>query len=154
MPIYEYKCNSCGKVSSVFFRSFSDVSEPPCPSCNSADMRKLMSRPFIVKSEAERFAAFDQSKALGRLDSPFDPAAKERWARDVSRSLPGEMGAEFREMAEQMSSEDGPPEMYDPGYYLQSRLNAAQMEAQGMKMDENSGGWVDKSAEPSPDPYA
>ena len=154
MPIYEYRCNSCKKVASIFFRSFSDVTSPACPSCQSADMSKLISRPFIVKSEAERFASMDPSRALGKLDNPYDPGAVERWAKERGRELGDELGADFREMAEQMSSEDRPPELYDPGYYYQSRLNSMRMEAEGKVIDEDSGSWVSKDSDPSSNPYS
>jgi putative FmdB family regulatory protein len=43
MPIYEYRCDDCGKV---FEEILSDTSikSLPCPSCNSKKTEKLMSR--------------------------------------------------------------------------------------------------------------
>ena len=144
MPIYEYRCNSCQKVASIFFRSFSAATDPVCPSCNSADMRKLISRTFIVKSEADRWSSMDVERGLSRLANPHDPGAVARWAEEMGKDLGGDMGQEFRDMAEKVTDEDRPPELYDAGYYYQSRVNQARMEAEGKGSgDEGSGGGDD-----------
>ena len=48
MPIYEYKCNTCG---SSFETLVIGGSTPECPSCDSQDLSRLMSAcGFISKS--------------------------------------------------------------------------------------------------------
>ncbi|RJP35164.1 MAG: zinc ribbon domain-containing protein [Actinobacteria bacterium] len=42
MPIYDYKCGSCGAVSELFVRD-GDSSKARCPDCGSSDMHKLFS---------------------------------------------------------------------------------------------------------------
>ena len=45
MPIYEYRCGECGRKVSLFFRSFSAVTDDAaCPHCGSKELRRLMSR--------------------------------------------------------------------------------------------------------------
>ncbi|MDA0735275.1 MAG: zinc ribbon domain-containing protein [Chloroflexi bacterium] len=43
MPIYEFRCVSCGKVSSFFTRSINAALDPSCNHCQSKDMRRRMS---------------------------------------------------------------------------------------------------------------
>jgi putative FmdB family regulatory protein len=43
MPIYEYRCRTCGKVSSFFTRSISASLEPSCTHCQSKDVQRRMS---------------------------------------------------------------------------------------------------------------
>ena len=43
MPIYEYRCGSCGQVSSFFTRSIGSPLEPICSHCESPDMQRRMS---------------------------------------------------------------------------------------------------------------
>ena len=43
MPIYEYRCDTCGKVSSFFTRSIGSPLEPVCTHCQSVDMTRRMS---------------------------------------------------------------------------------------------------------------
>lgn len=42
MPIYEYRCLECGKISEVFLRSF-DSQDARCPACGSGNVDKLVS---------------------------------------------------------------------------------------------------------------
>jgi putative FmdB family regulatory protein len=48
MPIFEYSCKGCGNRFETLVRPNSAA--PACPSCNSADLEKLISTPAI-KSE-------------------------------------------------------------------------------------------------------
>jgi putative FmdB family regulatory protein len=83
MPIYEFVCESCGRQSSVFQRRITAEVRPSCPNCQSASMRRLISRFSVVRSTRD---AFDDS-ALDGLDEN-DPEAMARWAGQMG----GEMG--------------------------------------------------------------
>lgn len=107
MPFYEYKCNQCGRVESVFFRSFSSVQDPSCPSCGSGDMARLISRPAIIKSAGERLMGVDPERYLSGLD-PHDKGSIVRWAKEMGRELDEDMGSEFLEMAERMEAGEEP----------------------------------------------
>jgi putative FmdB family regulatory protein len=41
MPIYEYKCKSCGRLTSRFFRSAGDEKAPACQHCGGKTARAL-----------------------------------------------------------------------------------------------------------------
>ncbi len=48
MPIYEYKCNSCGKA---FETLLIGSDQPECPACKSTDLARLLSAcGFVSKS--------------------------------------------------------------------------------------------------------
>lgn len=60
MPIYEYKCRSCGHQ----FEKIVKISESPdCESCNSADLEKIFNAPGIRTAKSQR-----RSGANERLD--------------------------------------------------------------------------------------
>jgi putative FmdB family regulatory protein len=42
VPIYEYRCDDCGKRSTSLLPSFSSP-DPPCPHCGKAGLRRLVS---------------------------------------------------------------------------------------------------------------
>jgi putative FmdB family regulatory protein len=45
MPMYDFECKACGHA----FEAVAKVDElPPCPSCNSADVARLISTPMIT----------------------------------------------------------------------------------------------------------
>lgn len=53
MPIYEYECEDCGKVSEVLHKKINAKERPACPSCGSKRLAKLISIPSVsVKSES------------------------------------------------------------------------------------------------------
>jgi putative FmdB family regulatory protein len=43
MPIYEYHCENCGRDFDLFVRSATQRSEPKCPHCGSAQVKKAVS---------------------------------------------------------------------------------------------------------------
>ena len=43
MPIYEYRCETCGEAFEVFVRSPSRQANPTCPMCGSQKVRKAFS---------------------------------------------------------------------------------------------------------------
>ncbi|MBA7634844.1 hypothetical protein ES703_42442 [subsurface metagenome] len=50
MPIYDYRCRECGRVSEVFLRS--SKSEVRCPHCGSEDVDKLVSASYMIRMDA------------------------------------------------------------------------------------------------------
>jgi putative FmdB family regulatory protein len=52
MPIYEYRCQECRAVESVFVRSISNHVAPSCPACGSETMERRMSTFAMVKTVA------------------------------------------------------------------------------------------------------
>jgi putative FmdB family regulatory protein len=49
MPIYEYRCEECGKKSSALLASFSSP-DPACPHCGKPGLRRLVSTFATVSS--------------------------------------------------------------------------------------------------------
>jgi len=47
MPIYEYKCKSCGRVSEVLVQGFFSPPAPRCPGCGQ-DTERRLSPPSLV----------------------------------------------------------------------------------------------------------
>ena len=43
MPIYEYKCNECGKVQEVLHKKITTVESVTCPDCGGEDLTRLIS---------------------------------------------------------------------------------------------------------------
>jgi len=51
MPIYEYRCEECGKRSTSLLPSYSSP-DPPCPHCGKQALRRLVSS-FATVSSSE-----------------------------------------------------------------------------------------------------
>ena len=57
MPIYEYRCDACGKRSSALLPSFSSP-DPECPHCGKPALRRLVST-FATARSGEDFGDGD-----------------------------------------------------------------------------------------------
>ena len=64
MPIFEYACKGCGKQFEALVRS--QDAAPACPSCQSADLEKLISRPAI-KSESTHGLAMKAAQKRDKI---------------------------------------------------------------------------------------
>jgi len=51
MPIYEYKCLECGRISEIFLHSLNSQNIR-CPACGSYKLDKLLSASYTLKSGA------------------------------------------------------------------------------------------------------
>jgi putative FmdB family regulatory protein len=47
MPVYDYRCEGCGKIYDVYHKGKEIVEDVVCPSCGSTSYKKLMSIPAI-----------------------------------------------------------------------------------------------------------
>src|SRR4051812_49280880 len=70
MPIYEYRCEECGKRSSVLLTSFSSP-DPACPNCGKHALRRLVST-FATVSSGESDDDFGGSEDFGGGDRDMD----------------------------------------------------------------------------------
>ena len=50
MPIYEFKCRDCGKITEVLLRGV-DNTPSACPYCGSGALEKLFSASHLVRGE-------------------------------------------------------------------------------------------------------
>ena len=79
MPIYEYRCQDCQSVNSVFLRSFSSPTPTSCKFCSGEQLQRIMSQITYVRSEADKFAQLDSKylkmvdNALGNAPANSDP---------------------------------------------------------------------------------
>jgi putative FmdB family regulatory protein len=52
MPIYEYKCRSCGKVVEFLVQSFFSPQNPKCPDCGQ-EMERRLSSPALITEKGD-----------------------------------------------------------------------------------------------------
>ena len=65
MPIYEYRCQSCAKLTSFFLKSINSELEPVCTHCESKDMERRMS-------------SFAMGKTVASVHENFAPGSERR----------------------------------------------------------------------------
>ena|SRR5436309_489973 len=102
MPIYEFACNACHARTSVFVRSMSATVSARCERCGSDDLRRLISRVTVLRSEAD-FDSLNEDSLMSGFDEN-DPKAMATWARRMRREMGEDAGPEMDEMIERLES--------------------------------------------------
>ncbi|MGC9467222.1 MAG: FmdB family zinc ribbon protein [Anaerolineae bacterium] len=115
MPIYEYRCEECGRRFSVFWRSFSEVNESKinCKRCGSEHVRRLVSRVRMVRSEDSRLEDLADPSEWGDLDEN-DPKSMGRFMRKMMNEIgdeAGDLGPEFEEVIDRLEAGQDPEEI-------------------------------------------
>ena len=110
MPIYEYRCDDCGRLTSVLVRTFSETPSPMCGRCGGANLRKLVSRFATVKSDDARLDDMADPSHYSDLDEN-DPKSIARWARKMSGEMGEDLGSEFDEAVDELESGKMPEDL-------------------------------------------
>jgi putative FmdB family regulatory protein len=107
MPIYEYRCDGCKKLSSFLLLRTTEDIEPLCKHCGSKDVKKVISRVAVLKSEERRLESMLDPAKFSDLDEN-DPRSVERVMRRMGKELGGELGEGFEESMEEALAEGSP----------------------------------------------
>jgi putative FmdB family regulatory protein len=110
MPIYEYKCKSCGRLTSQFFRSAESVRAPACQHCGGKTARAL-SRFAVGRSASqvkEQFGTAPQSAEEYR-----DPRQIGRWVENKFDEYGMDLPDGAREMIDAAREGDLPDAVKD-----------------------------------------
>ncbi len=99
MPIYEYRCGSCGRRVSAFVRSVSSSFSPVCTSCGSSELKRLISAVAYHRSETDRLSEMTDSDYN---DPSFykDNRNIGLWAKKRIQDMGGELPPQFDEIVE------------------------------------------------------
>jgi putative FmdB family regulatory protein len=110
MPIYEYYCDRCKKVSSFLLLRATEEIEPYCKACSAKDVRRILSRVTVLKSEESRMESLLDPSRLSDLDEK-DPRSVEKLMRRMGRELGDDLGEGFeQEMEEALSESESTPQ--------------------------------------------
>ena len=114
MPRYGYHCQNCGKKFRIF-QSYADygVVKIHCPFCESADLKRLIDRIRVLKSEDARLddmeGMFGDPDSLEGLED--DPRAMGRMIRKMSEEMGEDLGEEFEEVVDRLEKGQSPEEI-------------------------------------------
>jgi putative FmdB family regulatory protein len=113
MPIYEYYCTDCRQRVSLFYRTITDATstEPVCPHCGGGNLRRLISRVAVLRSEEARLDALADPAMFSGLEEE-DPRALGRMMRQMGNELGEEMDdPEFNEVIDRLESGQAPEDI-------------------------------------------
>jgi len=109
MPIYEYFCYDCRRRVSLLWRSFADIEsrDALCPRCGGKNLRRLISRVAVVRSEESRLDDLADPSALSGLDEN-DPKSLARFMRKMASETGEDLGPEFDEVIGRLEAGEDP----------------------------------------------
>ena len=110
MPIYEYRCNGCGRRLSIFQRSIQSEAAAVCPHCRSGDLVRLISRVAVVRSNGGSLDDLASDAAMADVDER-DPRSLARWARRMGREMGEDLGPEFDDVVERLEAGEMPDDL-------------------------------------------
>ena len=99
MPIYEYSCEDCGRLTSQLVLKPSAVTPPQCRVCGSSRTQRVLSGFAYHRSEASRLAAFDASTS-NHPDFYKDSRNVGLWAKKRAQDMGVDLGPSFEETVE------------------------------------------------------
>ena len=97
MPIYEYRCQDCAKLSSFFLRSIKSELEPACSHCEGQSMERCMSSFAMGKTVGSVHEKFAPGSEHHSPDYYSDPRNIGRGVEDTFTKLGMEMPPTVRE---------------------------------------------------------
>ena len=100
MPIYEYRCEDCGKRNTYLILQ-GHSSALSCKHCKSRQLERIMSRFAAPKSEEARMEALADPSNFGDVDEN-DPKSMARFMKKMGKEMGEDMGEDFDEAMESM----------------------------------------------------
>ena len=104
MPLYEYRCKDCGKISEFLVIRTDETLVPQCKRCKSKKMSRILSRVRVVRSEESRIESLADPSKWGDLDEK-DPKSMARMMKRMGKEL-GEDVENVDEMIDEAMEEE------------------------------------------------
>lgn len=107
MPVFEYRCASCGHRFSALVGMTAEPDDSRCPRCGSLETSKLVSRPGRFRVEDDRID--EVATRLESMGDPESPTAMREAMRDMGKALDDDLSDDLEEMFEADLSDDPAP---------------------------------------------
>jgi putative FmdB family regulatory protein len=90
MPIYEYRCEDCGRISEFLLIKTDEIFVPQCKRCRSKKMSRVLSKVKVIRSEESRMESLADPSKWGDLDER-DPKSMAKWMKKMGKELGEDM---------------------------------------------------------------
>lgn len=100
MPIYEYQCQDCRRVSGFLILNLNEPFTPVCSKCGSLALARVLSRVHVRLSEETRLERLADPSAWGGVDEN-DPKSMARMLKKMTQEMGEDTGDEVDQMVEE-----------------------------------------------------
>jgi putative FmdB family regulatory protein len=105
MPIYEYRCEDCGKISEFLLIRTDKVFIPQCKRCKSKKMSRVLSKVRVIRSEESRMESLADPSKWGDLDEK-DPRSMAKMMKRLGKEFGEELGEDADRMVDEAMDEE------------------------------------------------
>lgn len=115
MPIYEYRCEDCKELTSLFVRSMrSEPSEPTCEHCRSSQVSRRISSVARLKTDQDVLDEYGAPGVGGRTEDHYrDPRQIGRWVEQRFNDYGVDLPDETRDMIDAARDGELPDSVQD-----------------------------------------
>jgi putative FmdB family regulatory protein len=99
MPIYEYQCEACRRLTAQLVLKLAEDVSPACRACGNPQTQRVLSRVVYHRTEAQRLANFDTSTPPPS-DFYHDSRNVGLWAKKRAQQMGVDLGSSFEETVE------------------------------------------------------
>ena len=114
MPIYEYRCEDCGKISEFLLIKTDETFIPQCKRCKSKKMSRVLSKVRVIRSEENRMESLADPSKWGDLDER-DPKSMAKWMKKMGKELGEDMEGMDEELDKAFEEEMNAKSKEEPG---------------------------------------
>lgn len=98
MPVFEYRCGSCGRKFSALVGMVAQPDDERCPKCGSSETQKLVSR--FVRGRTEDDRIDDLADRFETMGEPDDSVEMRRMVREMGKAMDEDSSDEMEELFE------------------------------------------------------
>ncbi len=114
MPIYEFRCQDCRRISDFLLLSLQEEFTPVCKRCGSANMKRILSRVNVRLSEETRLERLADLSLWSDLDEN-DPRSMAKMLKKLGPELGEDFPGEVDQMIEEAMEGEAREEEGSPG---------------------------------------
>jgi putative FmdB family regulatory protein len=108
MPVYEYRCQTCqNRVSLRLSYAEYGVKKVTCPVCGGKNLKRLIGRVRVAKSEDRRLDDMSDPSFFGDVDEN-DPKSIARAMKRMGQEMGEDLPPEFDEITERLEAGEDP----------------------------------------------
>jgi len=98
MPIYEFTCEDCSRLTSIFVRNVNAEYEAKCQHCGGANLKRAVSRVAYHRTEQQIMEQYGTPEPGAGPDAYKDPRQIGRWVEQRFEQMGMELPQEARTM--------------------------------------------------------
>jgi putative FmdB family regulatory protein len=107
MPIYEYRCQECRRISGFLILNLNEPFSPVCKNCGSHSLDRVLSRVHVRLSEETRMERLADPTAWSAVDEN-DPKSVAKMLKKMGQEMGEDFPGEVDEIVEEaMESQEG-----------------------------------------------